>query len=81
MQLNIKNPQAHKVAKPLAEESGETISVAVTKALRERRERALFERAIRRAHFIEIGIRCAALLQEPPIEHAELFYDENGLPK
>jgi len=49
MQLNINNPQAHKVAKLLAEETGETISVAVTKALRGHCERILFERAIRRA--------------------------------
>lgn len=53
MQLNINNPQAHKVAKLLAEETGETISVAVTKALREHRDRVLFERPIRRATLLK----------------------------
>ncbi len=81
MRLNIKNLQTHRLARLLAEETGETITEAVTQALRERLNRVRRERAIRRAFLIEIGKRCAALLQGEPIDHAELLYDENGLPK
>jgi antitoxin VapB len=81
MQLNVNNPETQKLAKLLAEETGETLDVAVTEALRERLQRIRRERAIRRAFLIEIGKRCSALLKGPPIDHAELLYDENGLPK
>jgi antitoxin VapB len=81
MQLNIHNPETHRLAKLLAEETGETITTAVTKALRERLDRVRRERAIRRAFLIEIGRRCSALLKGPPIDHDALLYDENGLPK
>lgn len=81
MQLNVNNPETYKLAKLLAEETGETLEVAVTEALRERLQRIRRERAIRRAFLIEIGKRCSALLEGPPIDHAELLYDENGLPK
>ena len=81
MQLTINNPETHGLAKLLAEETGETITTAVTKALRERLDRVRRERAIRLAFLIEIGKRGAALLKGPPIDHADLLYDENGLPK
>ena len=46
MQLSIHNPEAHRLAKLLAEEAGETITTAVTEALRERLERVQRERVI-----------------------------------
>lgn len=36
MSLNIKNPEAHRLAKELAEHTGESLTQAVTIALRER---------------------------------------------
>ena len=39
MTLNIKNAEAHKLAQVLAQETGETMTNAVTEALRERLER------------------------------------------
>ena len=36
MSLNIKNPEAHRLAKELAERTGESLTKAVTIALRER---------------------------------------------
>ena len=35
MSLNIKDPEAHKLARELADETGETMTQAVTDALRE----------------------------------------------
>jgi antitoxin VapB len=81
--LNIKNAEAHELARTLAEETGESMTNAVTEALRERLERVRSRnngdatlRAMR-----EISARTAELLKGPPIDHAELLYDENGLPK
>jgi antitoxin VapB len=83
MSLNIKDPEAHKLAELVAQETGETLTAAVTQALRERldRVRRRSRRAIILAKIHEISARSAALLKGPPIDHAELLYDENGLPK
>jgi antitoxin VapB len=83
MHLNIKNTEAHKLAQLLAEETGETITAAVIQALRERleaiRRRRKSERML--ADIRAISAKSAALLKGPPIDHAEMLYDENGLPK
>lgn len=39
MRLNIKDPEAHRLAQAVAAQTGETMTRAVTKALRERYER------------------------------------------
>jgi antitoxin VapB len=83
MSLNIKDPEAHKLAQLLARETGETMTTAVTQALRERLDRVQRRRK-RNAMLAEIhaiSARSAADLQGPPIDHAELLYDEKGLPK
>jgi antitoxin VapB len=83
MTLNIKDPEAHKLARKLAEQTGETMTRAVTEALRERLAR------LSRAHkpettaddLLAIGRRCAATLKGKPVDHGALLYDEHGLPK
>ena len=80
--LNVKEPEAHRLAEAIAEVTGETITRAVTQALRERYERLQRRRA--RASVEELlGIadRAAALVKRPYLDHAELLYDERGLPK
>ncbi len=82
MSLNIKDPEAHRLAKAVAKETGETMTRAVTQALRERLER--IQKCKGKAtseELMEIGRSCAALLKGTPIDHAELLYDERGLPK
>jgi antitoxin VapB len=83
MSLNVKDPEAHKLAQLLAQETGETLTAAVTQALRERLDRILRQRKKEAmlADILEIGRRGALLFQGPPVDHAELLYDENGLPK
>lgn len=83
MGLNIKNPETHKLALLLAEETGETVTAAVTVALRERLEavRRRRKRETMLADIRAISAKSAALLKGPPIDHAEMLYDENGLPK
>lgn len=83
MSLNIKHPEAHKLAQELAEETGETMTAAVIQAMRERLEsvrRSRKQDAMFEA-LHEISKRSAELLKGPSIDHAELLYDEHGLPK
>jgi antitoxin VapB len=83
LSLNIKNPRTHALARDLAALTGENVTEAVTVAIQERLQRleredeqALVERAL------EIGRDCAARLgQYRFVDHAELLYDERGLPK
>jgi antitoxin VapB len=84
MSMNIKNEQAHQLARELAELTGESQTTAVTIALRERLERLRGNRqpplAVR---LLAIGKDCAAHLSEPyrSVDHAALLYDEQGLPR
>ena len=85
MSLNIKNDETRQLASELARLTGETMTGAVTVALRERLDREKRHRGAdalaRELH--AIGQRCASLLRPGPsaIEHGDLLYDEQGLPK
>ena len=82
MSLNIKNEETCQLARELADLTGETMTGAITVALRERleREREIAER-LRRMR--AISKRAAKLLREggPPIDHGDFLYDERGLPR
>jgi antitoxin VapB len=83
MALNIKSSEADRLARDLAEATGETLTEAVTIALRERLERE------RRRGAPDVAARLRRLAQEvaalpvvdarPPEEI--LGYDEHGLPR
>jgi len=84
MTLNIKDPEAHELARKLAARTGETLTRAVTEALRERLARV--SRAGNQAQstaedLLAIGRRCAASLNAEPVDHGMLLYDDRGLPK
>ena len=83
MSLNIKDPEAHQLAQELSKATGETMTEAVTVALRERIARLRRSRKadVAAAELLAIGTRCAASLKGRPVDHATLLYDENGLPK
>ena len=84
MSLNIKTEEAHRLARELATLTGESMTVAVTKALRERLDRVHGQRNGSLAdRLISIGKDCAARLSEPfrSIDHGDLLYDEHGLPR
>jgi antitoxin VapB len=86
MSLNIKNPEAHALATRLAQKAGETLTEAVTTALRERLERlegtAVYDAALYEK-LRAIAKDCRKHMKEPylSIEHGDLLYDERGLPK
>lgn len=82
MTLNIKDPKAHDLAQALARETGETMTLAVIEALRERLARVQRGRRIASAdELLAIGQRCAQGLSGPVIAHGDLLYDERGLPR
>jgi len=82
MSLNIKDPEAHRLAQAIARATGETMTRVVTEAFRERL--ATIERRRARAsveELLAIADRAAAHVKRPYLDHAELLYDEHGLPK
>ena len=84
MSMNIKNEQAHKLARKLAKITGENITAAVTESLRERLDRIENAQGEGLAdRLLKIGKDCAARLQEPfrTADHADLLYNDKGLPR
>ena len=84
MSLNIKNEKTHQLAQELARLTGESMTVAVSEAIRERLERVRGNsRKGMAERLLEIGRDCAAHLKEPykSMDHGKLLYDEKGLPK
>ena len=81
MGLNIKNDETYRLAAQLAALTGETMTKAVTVAIRER-----IERLQRQRHVPEILARAREIIRksggaQPYTDHAALLYDERGLPK
>ncbi len=84
MQLNVKSEDAYRLASRLAELTGESLTAAVTTALRERlaREEQARDREERkrRIRAIAADIR-AGLPADMTSDHSWLYDDETGLPK
>jgi antitoxin VapB len=83
MTLNIKNPEAHRLAQELAALTGESMAAAVTESVRERLARVRQQREPLAARLLAIGKDCAAHLREPArsIDHADMLYGADGLPR
>ncbi len=81
MSLNIKDPEAHKLAQAISRATGESMTSVVKEALRERYTR--IEQRKGRAsveELLAIADRAAAHVKSPYVDHGDLLYDENGLP-
>jgi antitoxin VapB len=84
MGLNIKNDETYRLVEELAKLTGETLTGAVTQAVRERLDRLNRQRGARLAdRLLLIGKDCAARLKDPfrSADHGDLLYDERGLPR
>jgi antitoxin VapB len=80
--LYVKDPEAHRLAQAIAAETGETLTRAVTEALRERYDRLQRRRTKASVQELRaISEPAAAHVRRPYLDHAELLYDEHGLPK
>ena len=83
MSMNIKNKEANQLARQLAKLTGESLTLAVTEAVRERLDRVRSEHGIGLAErLLLIGRDCAAHLKEPfrSIDRDDMLYDDRGLP-
>ena len=82
--MNINNDEAQELARQISELTGESVTTAVTTALRERLER------VQNAHeagladrLLRIGKDCAAHIEEPfrSADHGTILYNDRGLPR
>ncbi|HYA17259.1 MAG TPA: type II toxin-antitoxin system VapB family antitoxin [Bryobacteraceae bacterium] len=86
MSLNLKNDEVHELARKLAALTGETMTAAVTEAVRERLERVRDQQSPSGGmaqRLMAIGRDCAARIKEPwrSVDHGDLLYGEDGLPR
>ena len=83
MSMNIKNKETCRLAKQLSKLTGESLTTAITEALRERLDRVRGERVDLAERLLLIGRDCGARLKEPfrTIKHEDMLYDDRGLPK
>ena len=84
MPLSIKSPEADRLARQLAAATGETITIAITIALRQRLnlvERKGLSKAALLEEIRAISHHCASLpVLDTRSEDEILGYDENGIP-
>jgi antitoxin VapB len=80
MGLNIKNEETHRLAQELADLTGESMTAAVTEAVRERLDRVKTGGRAERIRRIREDF-ARRLKGKPLPDHGELLYDERGLPK
>jgi antitoxin VapB len=85
MSMNIKNQETHHLARELAALTGETVTEAVTVAIRERLERLQnetgAEERIRTMQILSREIRDLLSPETLALDIDEYLYDERGLPK
>ena len=82
--LNIKNDETCRLIRELAEATGESMTGAVTEAVRERLDRVRRQRGGNLAErLLAIGRDCAARRGDKyrALDHDALLYDEQGLPR
>lgn len=84
MGMNIKNPETQRLAQELAQLTGESLTGAITEAVRERLRKVREQgNAGLAERLLAIGKDCASRLKEPyrSADHADLLYDDRGLPR
>lgn len=87
MSLNIKNPETHRLARELADETGLSMTAAVTEAVREQLARIRAaqgdesEARVERMLGLAAEIRRRAPAGYFDQDFDDLLYDEKGLPK
>ena len=80
MSLNSKREQIYHMAQELARLSGESVTVAVSRAVEERLDRARRQHGVSLAdQLLAIGEDCASHLHEPyrSIDHAKFLYRDD----
>jgi antitoxin VapB len=87
MSLNIKNAETYRLVKELADETGQSMTAAVTEAVRAQLDRIRAERGVDHDARVQRILDIATAMRErAPAgyfdqDFDELLYDEKGLPK
>lgn len=84
MSLNIKDERAHRLARELADLTGESMTEAVTIAVSERLQRLRHGKEGSLAdRLLAIGRDASKHIKEEyrHVDHAELLYDARGMPR
>jgi hypothetical protein len=81
MALFLKDPEVDQTARELAALEHCSITEAVSRALAARRQQLLDEREAKRRRVQARVARVRTLPILDPRDHAEMLYDEDGLPK
>ena len=80
--VNIKDPEAHRLATAISRFTGESLTRVVTQALRDRLESLDNQETQASTEELHaLARRVSAQVKGPYVDHAEYLYDENGLPK
>jgi antitoxin VapB len=79
MAMNIKNEEAHRLAREIAELTGQSVTEVVLRALRE--QRARFKDESDRAEFRRLSEEISARIRGVEILTDSDLYDEMGLPR
>ena len=80
--LNIKDPEAHRLAQAISEQTGESLTRVVIESLRERHEKLEKRKGkASLAELLAIAKRASRAVKRPYVDHGELLYDKHGLPK
>jgi antitoxin VapB len=81
MRLNIKDPEAHRLAKAIAEMTGESLTKVVIDSLEERRKQLeQCPKATSLEELMAIARRVSRSVNRQVVDHDVLLYDEHGLP-
>lgn len=84
MPLSIKNPDTERLARKVADETGESLTEAIQKALEERlvRLQSRHRSRVQAGQIAELLQRVDTLPELDPREAAEILgYDEHGMPR
>ncbi len=82
MSLSVKDPEAYRLAREIADRTGETLTKVVIDSLRDRQEKVEKKRTKATVdEMMAIAKRAAVGVKRPYIDHGDLLYDEYGLPK
>jgi antitoxin VapB len=85
--LNLTDPTTYRLIRRLADQTGETMTQAVTVAVQERLDRVAGETAAereqRRREVEALAASLAARFREPfkSLDHGDWLYDDKGLPR
>ena len=83
MSLNIKSEETYRLARELAELTGESLTATVTTSLADRLARIRQDRRDVAGRLLAIARKTAPLLKDLPssTDIGDLLYDERGLPR